>query len=48
MEEIDFSEIEDEDNDQQEHFVDGQDPVLLWYSPPMQRQRWGEDQIVSA
>lgn len=40
-----FEEMETIDEDG--HFVNGHDNLLPWYSPPIQRQRWGEDQIVS-
>lgn len=40
-----FEEMETIDEDG--HFVNGHDHLLPWYSPPIQRQRWGEDQIVS-
>ena len=39
-----FKEIELIDSDG--HFIDGHESMLPWYSPPVQRQRWGKDQML--
>ena len=39
-----FKEIELIDSDG--HFIDGHETMLPWYSPPVQRQRWGKDQML--
>mmetsp|Transcript_13831 Transcript_13831/g.30079 ORF Transcript_13831/g.30079 Transcript_13831/m.30079 type:complete len:1067 (+) Transcript_13831:294-3494(+) len=39
-----FNELAEIDEDG--HFHDGEDHIIPWYSPPVQRQRWGQDQIL--
>ena len=32
--------------DEDGHFLDHHTHIVPWYSPPIQRQRWGEDSVL--